>query len=113
MQVNTINEELAKTILALDDKTVTQLTEYLQLQLVPDEFQIAKKANLFFMLNYVHFKYVQILLLIGIDVCVYIMNVLYEGFKDEKYKVCPLLEKMVSKNQLGKKTKEGFYKYEF
>ena len=51
MQVNTINEELAKTILALDDKTVTQLTEYLQLQLVPDEFQIAKKANLFFMLN--------------------------------------------------------------
>ena len=51
--------------------------------------------------------------LIGIDVCVYIMNVLYEGFKDEKYKVCPLLERMVSKNQLGKKTKEGFYKYEF
>ena len=51
MSVNTINEELAKTILELDDKTVTQLTEYLQLQLVPDEFQIAKKANLFFMLN--------------------------------------------------------------
>ena len=51
MDVNTINEELAKTILELDDKTVTQLTEYLQLQLVPDEFQIAKKANLFFMLN--------------------------------------------------------------
>jgi len=51
MQVNTINEELAKTILALDDKTVTQLTEYLQLQLVPEEFQVAKKANLFFMLN--------------------------------------------------------------
>ena len=51
MQVNTINEELAKIILGLDDKTVTELTEYLQLQLVPDEFQIAKKANLFFMLN--------------------------------------------------------------
>ena len=51
MDVNTINEELAKTILELDDTTVTQLTEYLQLQLVPDEFQIAKKANLFFMLN--------------------------------------------------------------
>jgi len=51
MQVNMINEELAKIILGLDDKTVTQLTEYLQLQLVPDEFQIAKKANLFFMLN--------------------------------------------------------------
>jgi len=51
MQVNTKNEELAETILALDDKTVTQLTEYLQLQLVPEEFQVAKKANLFFMLN--------------------------------------------------------------
>ena len=35
----------------LDDKIATQLTEYLQLQLVPDEFQIAKRANLFFMLN--------------------------------------------------------------
>jgi len=51
MQVNIINEELAKTILALDDKTVTQLTEYLQLQPVPAEFHIAKRANLFFMLN--------------------------------------------------------------
>ena len=51
MQVNTINEELAKIILELDDETITQLTEYLQLQLVPDEFRIAKKANLFFMLN--------------------------------------------------------------
>ena len=51
MQVNTINEELAETILALDDKTVTQLTEYLQLMTVPDEFQVAKKTNLFFMLN--------------------------------------------------------------
>jgi len=51
MQVNTIIEELAKTILALDDKTVSQQTEYLQLQLVPEGFQIAKKANLIFMLN--------------------------------------------------------------
>ena len=51
MVVNAINEELAKIILELDDKTVTSLTEYLQLQLVPDEFQIAKKANLFFILN--------------------------------------------------------------
>ena len=51
IQVNAINEELAKTILELDDKIVTELTEYLQLQLVPDEFKIAKRANLFFMLN--------------------------------------------------------------
>jgi hypothetical protein len=51
IQVNAINEELAKTILALDDKIVTQLTEYLQLQFVPEEFKLAKRANLFFMLN--------------------------------------------------------------
>ena len=51
MDVNAINEELAKIILELDEKTVNQLSEYLQLQIVPDEFQIAKKANLFFMLN--------------------------------------------------------------
>nr|AIF03490.1 hypothetical protein [uncultured marine thaumarchaeote KM3_167_H09]AIF12440.1 hypothetical protein [uncultured marine thaumarchaeote KM3_55_G04] len=51
MQVNVINEELAKTILGLDDKIATQLTEYLQLQLVPDDFKVAKRANLFFMLN--------------------------------------------------------------
>ena len=51
--------------------------------------------------------------LIGIDVCVHIMDVLYQGFKDEKYKVCPLLQDMIKKNKLGKKTKEGFYKYEF
>jgi hypothetical protein len=51
IHVNQINEDLAKTILELDDKTVSQLSEYLQLQLVPEEFVIAKKANLFFMLN--------------------------------------------------------------
>ena len=49
--------------------------------------------------------------LIGIDVCVSIINVLYEGFKDKKYKVCPLLEKMVISNKLGIKSGEGFYKY--
>jgi len=51
IQVNEINEELARTILELDDSTVSQLSEYLQLQLVPEEFVIAKRANLFFMLN--------------------------------------------------------------
>jgi len=51
IRVNEINEELAKTILELDDKIVSQLSEYLQLQLVPEEFVIAKRANLFFMLN--------------------------------------------------------------
>jgi len=50
--------------------------------------------------------------LIGIDVCVYIMGVLYDGLKDEKYKPCPILNDMVENNKLGNKTKEGFYRYE-
>jgi len=49
--------------------------------------------------------------LIGIDVCVSIMNVLFDGFKQEKYRVCPLLVEMMKKNKLGVKTKKGFYKY--
>ena len=49
--------------------------------------------------------------LIGIDVCVSIMNVLFEGFRTEKYQVCPLLETMIKEGKLGIKTKQGFYKY--
>ncbi|MBI45538.1 MAG: 3-hydroxybutyryl-CoA dehydrogenase [Candidatus Marinimicrobia bacterium] len=49
--------------------------------------------------------------LIGIDVCVSIMDVLYEGFKDEKYKACPILNEMIQNNKLGMKSGEGFYKY--
>ena len=51
IQVNSINEELAKIILGLDDKTVATLSEYLHIEPVPDDFPIAKRANLFFMLN--------------------------------------------------------------
>ena len=51
INVNTINEELAKIILDLDDTTVTKLSEYLHLDPVPDDFPTAKRANLFFMLN--------------------------------------------------------------
>ncbi len=51
IQVNAINEELAKIILNLDDATANNLTEYLKLQPVPDDFPTAKRANLFFMLN--------------------------------------------------------------
>ena len=49
--------------------------------------------------------------LIGIDVCVSIMKVLEEGLKSKKYAPCPLLLDMVKSNKLGKKTKEGFYRY--
>ena len=51
LEVNLINEELAKIINSLDDSTASSLYEYLQLQTVPDDFPIAKRANLFFMLN--------------------------------------------------------------
>lgn len=48
---------------------------------------------------------------IGLDVCLSIMEVLYNGFKDSKYRPCPLLVKMVHAHKLGRKTGEGFYKY--
>lgn len=50
-KVNTINEELAKIIVTLDDIKVKNLFEYLQLPPIPDEYPIAKRANLFFTLN--------------------------------------------------------------
>jgi len=49
--------------------------------------------------------------LIGLDVCLDIMRVLYEGFSDSKYRPCPLLEKMVAAGRLGRKTGKGFYEY--
>ena len=49
--------------------------------------------------------------LIGLDICLNIMNVLHEGFKNEKYKPSLLLEGMVEKGDLGRKTGKGFYTY--
>ena len=49
---------------------------------------------------------------IGLDVCLSIMNVLYDGFGNSKYAPSPLLVNMVTAGKLGRKSEEGFYKYE-
>ncbi|HEV2521126.1 MAG TPA: 3-hydroxybutyryl-CoA dehydrogenase [Candidatus Acidoferrales bacterium] len=48
---------------------------------------------------------------IGLDVCVNILDVLYTGFGDPKYRACPLLRKMVAAGWLGRKSGRGFYTY--
>jgi len=49
--------------------------------------------------------------LIGLDVCLYTMEVLHNGLGDSKYRACPLLRKMVDAGQLGRKSGQGFFKY--
>jgi 3-hydroxybutyryl-CoA dehydrogenase len=50
--------------------------------------------------------------LIGLDICLNILNVLYCGLGDPKYRACPLLKKMVAAGYLGRKTGRGFFTYE-
>ncbi len=49
--------------------------------------------------------------LVGIDTAVAILDVLWDGFRDSRYRACPLLRTMVSAHQLGRKTGQGFYRY--
>jgi 3-hydroxybutyryl-CoA dehydrogenase len=48
---------------------------------------------------------------IGLDVCVDILDVLFKGFGDAKYRACPLLKEYVAAGRLGRKSSRGFYKY--
>lgn len=49
--------------------------------------------------------------LIGLDTCLAIMETLFEGFKDSKYRPCPLLRRYVEAGRLGRKVGRGFYEY--
>lgn len=49
---------------------------------------------------------------IGLDTCLSIMEILYEGFKDPKYRPCPLLRQYVKAGRLGRKSGQGFYRYD-
>ncbi|HTS33555.1 MAG TPA: 3-hydroxyacyl-CoA dehydrogenase family protein [Thermoplasmata archaeon] len=49
--------------------------------------------------------------LVGIDTALAILDVLWDGFRDSRYRACPLLRTMVSAHQLGRKTGQGFYTY--
>lgn len=48
---------------------------------------------------------------IGLDVCLSILDIMYEEYKDSKYRACPLFRKLINAGHLGKKTKRGFYTY--
>jgi 3-hydroxybutyryl-CoA dehydrogenase len=48
---------------------------------------------------------------IGLDICLHIMDTLYEGFGDPKYRACPLIKQLVAAGHLGRKTGRGFYTY--
>jgi 3-hydroxybutyryl-CoA dehydrogenase len=49
--------------------------------------------------------------LIGLDVCLAVMEVLHDGLGDPKYRACPLLKRMVAAGELGRKSGRGFYTY--
>ena len=50
--------------------------------------------------------------MIGIDVCLYVMNILFNEFSDSKYRPCPLLKQMVAAGYLGRKSGKGFFDYD-
>jgi len=50
--------------------------------------------------------------LIGLDVCLFILEVLHRDLGEDRYRPCPLLRKMVAAGRLGRKSKQGFYRYD-
>jgi 3-hydroxybutyryl-CoA dehydrogenase len=49
---------------------------------------------------------------VGLDICLHILDTMYEGFADPKYRACPLIRQLVEAGHLGKKTGKGFYEYQ-
>ena len=49
--------------------------------------------------------------MIGIDVCLAIMDIYFKEFQDSKYRACPLMREMVAAGELGRKTGKGVYSY--
>jgi 3-hydroxybutyryl-CoA dehydrogenase len=49
--------------------------------------------------------------MIGIDVCLFVMEILHNDFADSKFRPCPLLKKMVNAGYLGRKSGRGFFDY--
>lgn len=49
--------------------------------------------------------------MVGIDVLLFTLESLYDGFDDSKYRPCPLIKRMVEAGRLGKKSGRGFYQY--
>ncbi len=50
--------------------------------------------------------------LIGLDICLAIMEVMYEGFGDDKYAPCPLIKEHIDAGELGRKSGKGFHTYQ-
>jgi 3-hydroxybutyryl-CoA dehydrogenase len=117
-RVRTFSEELGKTIIHSKDFPGF-ITTRLGLILINEAafalmegLSTPKEIDLAMTLGYNHpMGPLTLADFIGLDVCLHVTEILYEGFGDPKYRPCPLLRQMVSAGHLGKKTGRGFYDY--
>ncbi len=81
--------------------------------LVQDQVATPKEIDIIFKKGYGHaMGPLETADLIGLDTVVNSLNILYNSYQDTKFRCCPLLQKMVKAGLLGKKSGEGFYKYQ-